>query len=367
MRLDRGDLLYQLQLKVNSLIRSSLSYDKGDYTSAIDMSTNIRVLVHDTNNSSSLLAQLNKKEEMAFLDSSENITQHYNTLPQFTLVRQTVNSQIGIQYQPLIDNSLLDELVDFNSWWEENVVIIPKKNIEISRKTLVLKLANKYGAHISTEIPEYYHDLFQSKDEMIGFTWRKNMKRIDHIQTPIFPSIRQIAHELIVSIDKEFEEINLPQSYLDLVKEEKKAILGFSGLAIGLMVKSESLKKYEKLSQQEKNDREIILSKNFFHQFKEWYPSYEFKNDDLIKLLNDLKPYGFSEKILLKYCKKFQPHFENYKRDIELKLNDNFRSNAIGVIRTIIWMNNDDFFIDNDPPHQYQVLRKKYNQLLNNP
>ena len=69
---------------------------------------------------------------------------------------------------------------------------------------------------------------------MIGFTWIKNSKRTDHLQTPLFPSIRQISHELIVSSREHFKEvIDFDELYFNKMNQNPIRISGFSGMSFG--------------------------------------------------------------------------------------------------------------------------------------
>lgn len=363
MRLDRNDLIHQLNLKLNSLVKLALDYDKGEYFNAIDMSTIIRVLVHDTSNSKSLFEQLNSKH-VNFVNTSEGIRQSYNKLPHYLLVKQTINPKFGIHYNPFLNKGLVSKHSFFERWWNEIVIIIPEHNLELSRKDLTLKLANKYGAHIATDIPRYYHDLFNANDEMIGFSWFKGSEKLNHLQTPIFPTIRQIGHELLQTIDNEFEEINITQNYFSKIITKDIKLEGISNIVIGTPIKSNKLKEFENMSEKNKQKSKLKLSDVFFDSFSSIYPKFEINKIELNRLIEDIKPYSLSEKTLIEYCENFQPHLENYKKDVSEKLGDQFNPNGAVLLGLIIWMNNDDYFNDIDPPHNYQVLRKKYNSLF---
>ena len=142
MKLGEQKLIDQLRIKVKFLGKSSIDFDNGDHESAIEISTNIRTIVHDTSNSISLLKQLAKKS-IQILNTSDGIFKFNNNLPQYSLVKSIMNPNEGIYYYPFIEKSLIYDYISFEEWWNGIVVFVPQQNINIKRKDLVLKLANK--------------------------------------------------------------------------------------------------------------------------------------------------------------------------------------------------------------------------------
>jgi hypothetical protein len=277
-----------------------------------------------------------------------------------------MNPNDGIYYYPFMQNSLVANWVSFNDWWEEIVIFIPKHNIEIKRSNLVLKLANKYGAHIGTDIPKYYHDLFKAKDHLIGFIWVKNGEKMNHLHTPIFPSIRQIVHELLISFDKEFEELrDFTKLYFGKLRSNQLRISGISNIEIQTsIVKSKSLIAFEKLNELEKIAA-IIISDELIPSLKGASEDLTFNKPEILEFMEKLRPYQITENDIIQYCDRFKPFYETYISDVTNKLNYNIKMDGIGFIITSVLMNNDDYYIDELPPPKYRILRNKYNKLIN--
>ncbi|MCX6754518.1 MAG: hypothetical protein NTU81_01655 [Candidatus Nomurabacteria bacterium] len=116
------------------------------------MATVIRVLLHDTENSHSLLSQLNMKKIM-FFDSCTNDD---------FFSKGYIGSFVGIVGISLGDNSsytpYLDEipasffgLVPFNDYWQRIIIKDSKKEC-FTREYLILKITNQDGELTSVHL-----------------------------------------------------------------------------------------------------------------------------------------------------------------------------------------------------------------------
>src|SRR4051812_47474021 len=68
--LSKADLVEQLRIQVDFLERSSVAYDQGFEDEARRLATVVRILVHDTARSKSLLGQLGVKERLRYHDTT---------------------------------------------------------------------------------------------------------------------------------------------------------------------------------------------------------------------------------------------------------------------------------------------------------
>ena len=69
-RQSNDELMSHLKEQINFLINSSKSFDKGNEAEAKRLANHLRILLHDTKNSTSLLEQLGKKNKMRYYDSA---------------------------------------------------------------------------------------------------------------------------------------------------------------------------------------------------------------------------------------------------------------------------------------------------------
>lgn len=227
----QGDLLKDLKEQIDIMRASASTYDRGLEAAAKDLATHIRVLVHDTDKSRSLLDQLNMKD-ITFYDSALT----YNPI-----FRGTSFSSEGISYiAPPDDHTLLkssDDLLPYSSltivrfsareasyiapldsgspmrniaktmsfqeWWEGVRVIRDKYGYTFARKDLVLELVDRDGgAHIDPCLKADYANL--SRFNSVGWIFVKNDIKGTFKNSPVLPSIRQIMYEVLEALRDEF-------------------------------------------------------------------------------------------------------------------------------------------------------------------
>jgi SEC-C motif len=191
------DLLLEEQLIF--LKQSCASYDNGFEGEIKRLAVSVRVLVHDTNTSISLLTLVNKKNT-DFLDTSDPYDNE-NACSHSSLV-QLHMSPSGTKPKAHLDDDIQLNWINFDAWWN-GIVLVDSKRNEFSRKDIVLHLANKDGgAHVDHEIDEKYHEL-RTKNSMQWFSLLADGREIageDHVPA----TMRQIAHELIRSFDSAY-------------------------------------------------------------------------------------------------------------------------------------------------------------------
>ena len=191
------DLLLAEQLEFLKL--SCTSFDNGFEGEIKRLAVSVRVLVHDTVASISLLTLANKKNAN-FLDTSDPYNDE-NLLSHSSLVQIHMTAQ-GAKPKAHLDDGNQPTWINFDDWWNGIVLVDAKKN-EFSRKDIVLYLANKDGgAHVDHEIDEKYHSL-RTKNSMGWITVLgdgRNISGEDHVPA----TMRQIAHEIIKSFDSNY-------------------------------------------------------------------------------------------------------------------------------------------------------------------
>jgi len=187
--------LFEEQLRF--LESSAEAYDNGFTGEAKRIATSIRVLLHDTNTSKSLLFQLRKKDKL-FLDTA------YDKNP------KSIISYSGLVSLAIINGkskyvALLDEIpppsrnqwLDFETWWAKSI-FANQKNEEISRKTIILTAVNQDGgAHVDSKIDLLYDKLVSGN--YMG--WKHASSNSESfIGGAESAAIRQIAHEILKTL-----------------------------------------------------------------------------------------------------------------------------------------------------------------------
>lgn len=196
------ELETHLREHLDFLNRSAFYYDEGAISEAKRIATSIRVLLHNTEKSHSLLDQLNMKG-ISFLNTA---AKHNSVNKDFFYGLCNVeisfdeNMVMVGKCKPFLSNTpkgLICKKLLFPNWWNQ-VVIADSKGNTFKRRELVLALANTDGgAHVDPKLDARYRAL--SRENSLGFSVATN-----GVSTPILgfelAAARQIAYELICSI-----------------------------------------------------------------------------------------------------------------------------------------------------------------------
>lgn len=200
----KTELLSHLGDSIGFLRASSASFDAGFLGEAKRLATTIRVLVHDTHNSKSLLGQLKFKAEMGYLNTTYPFDPR-NLVSYHGLVGFRMQDGKATYWAPLAEGSprRANKYVFFSDWWNQ-VVIVDARKAQFTRRDLILALANKEGgAHVDPELDENYAHL--SRNNSVGWmisdgSGERPMADIE------LHSTRQIAYELQLSIQRHLEK-----------------------------------------------------------------------------------------------------------------------------------------------------------------
>lgn len=209
------ELIAQLRTHVTFLGRSGRSFDTGAEDEALRLAVSIRVLVHDTQHSASVLGQLGRKSDMTFLDSyipppdPEDGSMVWNMGA--GLAGLTADNSGRPCYRASAElHPLSVGPVDFDVWWNR-VVIRDQARAEFTRKDLVLALANQDGgAHVDPELDDAYKALSRSNSLgwMAGIRSGMDDGTVANVPmgSPVPANVRQIAWELERSLLDELGE-----------------------------------------------------------------------------------------------------------------------------------------------------------------
>jgi len=203
------DLSGHLQDQIRFLISSAESYDNGSVGEAKRLALVVRVLTHDTSSSTSLLTQL-KKKDIEFYDTSIDYDPN-NLMPHMGLLMMRLTTGSLAVYVAPLDNLSPPRMkgkVSFDEWWKKIVLKDGTGGI-YTRGDIIEVLANKEGgAHVDPKLDADYVNLsrfnsmgWQSVSSKGGVITKADMGN------PVFPSMRQIAYEVIKTLKEEFSNL----------------------------------------------------------------------------------------------------------------------------------------------------------------
>lgn len=214
-----------LQDQVAFLDESCQAYDRGATREAYRLATTVRVLVHDTSRSHSLLSQMGVKDEITYIDGRlpgfENLPPLADNmvtsspglaeLAHFSLAQGS--SRDASEYWPTFRAASPSDLlskprVQFETWWKKAV---SKDTVghELFRRHYVLAAANKDGgAHIDAAFGQDFEGYrAMTRDGSMGMKASGSFVVAGPTGVPdaagLSPApavIRQIAEELRVSL-----------------------------------------------------------------------------------------------------------------------------------------------------------------------
>jgi len=149
------DFKRQLERQLGFLWRSCQAYDAGHIDEAVRIATVIRVLIHDTQTSTSLLKHLDAQNILL----SSTVVTHTDIKPVFmSAMGRTRITSTETTRKPNTDPMALQIQLTVPEWWSQVVYIYGQ--VQATRKSLVLGAANKDGgAHVDTKLNKEYEAL----------------------------------------------------------------------------------------------------------------------------------------------------------------------------------------------------------------
>jgi hypothetical protein len=185
----------------------SALFDDGTPLLALPLATAVRVLVHDTGNSKSLLNQLGEKDSLRFVDTAAHIdARNLAATPGLVIAELMMGS--GARWVPPLNGgssgtSRRHRPLRFRAWWTMPVTHVHSPVGKTwSRKDFILHVANKEGgAHIDPNEPEaMIHSL--EEHNLLGLMYRDPVVGDQRVSNgPLLPSVRQIALEVQRTIE----------------------------------------------------------------------------------------------------------------------------------------------------------------------
>lgn len=203
-----SELLTKLRSQVGFLQRSAEDFDAGHLDEGERLANQVRLLLHDTDSSHSLLRQLGVKTGLRYTDTAihcgEQETKHLGG----NLYSATIKKHAGLvsmrpmetgswAYVPVLDpeGDRINPPAAFDSWWR-SPFLKDATGYAIARSAVILFVANKDGgSHVDKALPETFHRLLSGSG--LGFQVVSEDGEAADIPGIVMATTRQISYELL--------------------------------------------------------------------------------------------------------------------------------------------------------------------------
>ncbi|MFD1711409.1 hypothetical protein FVQ98_12600 [Ottowia sp. GY511] len=185
------NLVEKLEQQLKFLQASCAAFDAGHESEALRIAVALRVLFHDTANSTSLLSHLGIKNSINII-STIGLKQKPQVSPNEVFYMPLKLSMEGVT--PPLDLRRATNL-SIENWWNEVILI---QNEVFSRKDVTLTAANKDGgAHVDSHLDKKATEL---KLGLGTFSVSQDgLETTKNLTDAHFPLLRQIAFEVLNS------------------------------------------------------------------------------------------------------------------------------------------------------------------------
>lgn len=213
----RDELKQQFEEQIGFLQQSCKLYDQGRVAEAKRLSVTLRILLNDEGRGTSLFKQLEMKQ-LNFYNSAKSLP------PSTTAFQQSEALLIGSDivagvFVPLYSHAKdLASLVDFNTWWNMPVLLTADRSEALSRKEIIISMANKDGgAHVDRQLDSKYARF--SRLSGMGHLTAQNVPlgpngelpqslagvHFERVPLAEYATVRQIAHEVLETLNRQIE------------------------------------------------------------------------------------------------------------------------------------------------------------------
>jgi hypothetical protein len=166
------------------------------------MAASLRILLHQTARSDSLLGLLGIRQQ-PFVDACFEYDPE-NLAATHGLVGVMADGTGARFYAALDDHPHINNHLPFSKWWEK-VVIADYTKRTITRRQLVLFVSNQDGgAHVDEKLDRIYYEL--KNNQILGYTYKNSSGESSYISDPQMHSLRQITHEVLKTLVPEYEK-----------------------------------------------------------------------------------------------------------------------------------------------------------------
>jgi len=196
----KEELKKHFEEQLRFIEKSSIAYDNGDLDEAKRIATSLRLLFHHTDKSIPLLSQLGLDKTTKFIDTKLPDFQSGPIITYHGLISVSFGED---HYVPNLGKEPIS-LVNYDNYWEKEIVLIDKKGNNFTRKDIVCEVANTDGgAHVDPTLKTKYSDL--SRNNSIGWITQNNFGEVKQLYGAALATIRQIGHEVLLTFNPNYE------------------------------------------------------------------------------------------------------------------------------------------------------------------
>lgn len=243
------DFLDELNEQVLLMIDYCHNIDQGKYYYCKPLATAIRVVVHQSGSSTSLLKHLGVYGHIKLLSTSKTYQTKDEIIILLTLIAKATQVKatkdgihiLGDIFVPMLDTSIHKRTkLKLFKWYEKQIVLISNEivdgglvdlftpeseRLQASRMSIVTFFANKSGgAHVDSESEKSLYRLsknlssFDYYDEPLPRVGQRHIPG-KPVLYPLQAALRQIAHELILSLINYFNlDVLYSPSHVDILE-----------------------------------------------------------------------------------------------------------------------------------------------------
>lgn len=246
------NFLEMLEKQTALLAKLCQQFDEGNYEYADVISTKIAAIINFRGKKESLLPNMEKQETMLFYSTSKVLDTYENVLLYRSLVATTINDGQLIYHPKLDQGKYPKTLHPFSVWASSPVYIVNlEKNTQnmdgliyigelnestqfiMSREKIINFYRNKFsGAHFDTKLDQ---NIYQAAIGLssIEHADNPNLKNVpgekyvpgEPIKYMLEMAVRQIAHELLLTLKKEFSfKLDYKPTLLDFSGKKTKGL-----------------------------------------------------------------------------------------------------------------------------------------------
>ncbi|WP_167562166.1 hypothetical protein [Pseudarthrobacter phenanthrenivorans] len=191
------ELLEHLEEQRDWLRASAERFDQGVVSESKRMASVVRTLLQSEG---ALLAQLGVRETMPFEDS---VGGDVSNAAFSTGIVGMKGVEGGFEYTASLDP--ISDTCSFDAWWN-NMVFKTTQFGGLRRRDIILKLANKDGgSHVDPTLPQAYRAITR-ENGMDWVVWTADGEALEHPGNPVPWAMRQIAHEVLATLDKYYPQ-----------------------------------------------------------------------------------------------------------------------------------------------------------------
>jgi hypothetical protein len=198
----RSEYLKHLKQQIGFIKRSCDSFDAGHTDEAIRIATSLRILLHNTGQSVSLMKHLDALDISLLSTVIDRDAEIADQGPNDTIVifggLFCISEATDVSLQACLDGGETRDLVSITKWLNQ-IVSSTRSRIRVTRRDIILGATNKDGgAHVDLKLPVPYQ--VAAGESPMGFFMKKpGVAAENPLEKTHLVSLRQMGYEILNS------------------------------------------------------------------------------------------------------------------------------------------------------------------------